>query len=99
MIGLYVGLATVGVFIYWFTTDEFDGHTLVSLDQLMNWGQCSAWGGFSAAPMMGMDFSADACHLLIKGVLDSAGFCSWFVPLCLSSILHLFEMSNSERPR
>ena len=67
MIGLYVGLATVGVFIYWFTTDEFDGHTLVSLDQLMNWGQCSAWGGFSAEPIMGMDFSADACdlHLLL----------------------------------
>ena len=63
MIGLYVGLATVGVFIYWFTTDDFDGHTLVSLDQLMNWGQCSAWGGFSAEPILGMDFSADACDL------------------------------------
>ena len=63
MIGLYVGLATVGVFIYWFTTDDFDGHTLVTLDQLMNWGQCSAWGGFSAEPMMGMDFSSDPCNL------------------------------------
>ncbi|CAJ1343192.1 unnamed protein product [Effrenium voratum] len=40
MIGLYVGIATVGVFIYWFTADE--GHTLVSLAQLMDWGHCSA---------------------------------------------------------
>eukprot|EP00438_Fugacium_kawagutii_P009353 Skav212071 [mRNA] locus=scaffold867:51197:54487:+ [translate_table: standard] len=72
MIGLYVGLATVGVFIYWFTTDDFDGHTLVSLDQLMNWGQCSAWGGFSAAPMMGMDFSADACSYFTVGKVKAA---------------------------
>lgn len=72
MIGLYVGLATVGVFIYWFTTDDFDGHTLVSLDQLMNWGQCSAWGGFSAEPIMGMDFSADACTYFTVGKVKAA---------------------------
>lgn len=48
MIGLYVGLATVGVFIYWFTSDP-SGHTLVSLDELMNWGTCSAWSSFSVS--------------------------------------------------
>lgn len=46
-IGVYVGLATVGVFALWFTQSSFlginlvqDGHTPVTLTQLMNWGQC-----------------------------------------------------------
>ena len=69
MIGLYVGLATVGVFIYWFTSDD-SGHTLVSLDQLMNWGQCSSWGGFAAEPLMNMDFSSDPCDLAEEFVVD-----------------------------
>ncbi|KAH9259674.1 calcium-translocating P-type ATPase, SERCA-type [Batrachochytrium salamandrivorans] len=46
-IGVYVGLATVGIFALWFTQSSFlginlvqDGHTPVTLTQLMNWGQC-----------------------------------------------------------
>jgi|UniRef100_A0A804Q532 hypothetical protein len=43
VIGLYVGVATVGIFIIWYTHDSFmgidlasDGHTLVSYSQLSN---------------------------------------------------------------
>lgn len=57
MIGSYVGIATVGVFILWYTQASFlginlvgDGHTLVGLSQLRNWGECSSWSNFTASP-------------------------------------------------
>uniref|UniRef100_A0A5B6YJB1 P-type Ca(2+) transporter n=1 Tax=Davidia involucrata TaxID=16924 RepID=A0A5B6YJB1_DAVIN len=57
VIGLYVGIATVGVFIIWYTHNSFfgidlsgDGHTLVTYSQLANWGQCHSWEGFSVSP-------------------------------------------------
>lgn len=57
VIGLYVGVATVGVFVIWYTHGSFmgidlssDGHTLVTYSQLSNWGQCSTWEGFSVSP-------------------------------------------------
>ncbi|KAJ4704780.1 Calcium-transporting ATPase [Melia azedarach] len=57
VIGLYVGIATVGIFIIWYTHGSFlginligDGHTLVTYSQLANWGQCSSWGNFTASP-------------------------------------------------
>lgn len=57
VIGLYVGMATVGVFIIWYTRGSFlgidisgDGHTLVTYSQLSNWGQCSSWNNFTASP-------------------------------------------------
>lgn len=57
VIGLYVGLATVGVFIIWYTHGSFlgidlsgDGHSLVTYSQLSNWGQCSSWQNFTASP-------------------------------------------------
>lgn len=57
VIGSYVGIATVGVFILWYTQASFlginlasDGHTLVELSQLRNWGECSSWSNFTAAP-------------------------------------------------
>ncbi|KAF4384516.1 hypothetical protein F8388_003823 [Cannabis sativa] len=57
VIGSYVGIATVGVFILWYTQASFlginlasDGHTLVELSQLRNWGECASWSNFTAAP-------------------------------------------------
>ncbi|KAK7396528.1 hypothetical protein VNO78_17599 [Psophocarpus tetragonolobus] len=57
VIGIYVGLATVGVFIIWYTHGSFlgidlsgDGHTLVTYSQLANWDQCSSWKNFTASP-------------------------------------------------
>ena len=41
----------------WYTQASFfginlasDGHTLVKLSQLRNWGECSSWSNFTAAP-------------------------------------------------
>ncbi|KAK6919937.1 hypothetical protein RJ641_015841 [Dillenia turbinata] len=57
VIGSYVGFATVGIFVLWFTQSSFlgidllsDGHTLVELSQLRNWGECPSWSDFNPAP-------------------------------------------------
>ncbi|KAK8702398.1 hypothetical protein V6N13_020754 [Hibiscus sabdariffa] len=57
IIGSYVGIATVGIFILWYTRASFmgidlvsDRHTLVELSQLCNWRECPTWSNFSAAP-------------------------------------------------
>merc|ERR1712127_1067186 len=51
VIGVYVGFATVGIFVWWFCFDESgDGHTLVSFSELMAWGQCSTWTNFKVNP-------------------------------------------------
>ena len=49
VIGLYVGFATVGVFVYWYVLDKSagDGHPLVSMQQLMNHSKCLTWNGFN----------------------------------------------------
>ncbi|KAJ0052387.1 hypothetical protein Pint_00629 [Pistacia integerrima] len=59
VIGSYVGIATVGIFILWYTQGSLmgislvdDGHTLVSLSQLRNWGECPTWSNFTVSPYM-----------------------------------------------
>ncbi|KAL3643778.1 hypothetical protein CASFOL_014593 [Castilleja foliolosa] len=60
LIGSYIGLATVGIFIVWYTRSSFlgidltgDGHSLVTYFQLANWGQCYyTWLNFIAAPFI-----------------------------------------------
>ncbi|KAL6005654.1 Calcium-transporting ATPase 2, endoplasmic reticulum-type [Asimina triloba] len=57
VIGSYVGIATVGIFVLWYTQASFmgidlasDGHTLVTLSQLRTWGDCPTWENFTATP-------------------------------------------------
>ena len=49
VIGLYVGFATVGVFVYWYVMDAEapDRHPLVTLRQLMNHSKCPSWNDFT----------------------------------------------------
>jgi Ca2+-transporting ATPase len=62
VVGLYVGFAVVGIFVYWYVFDTAaDGHTLVTFEQLVSWGQCQTWKGFQPKPFQGMDFTADPC--------------------------------------
>ncbi|KAH7443179.1 hypothetical protein KP509_02G023900 [Ceratopteris richardii] len=57
-VGSYVGLATVGIFVLWYTNNDsfmgidlsLDGHTAVTLDQLSHWGQCTNWVDFHPSP-------------------------------------------------
>lgn len=69
VIGIYVGIATVGSFIYWYVAYDWanDHHTLVTFDQLSSWGHCSSWTGFQVANFGGMDFSKDPCTYFTTG--------------------------------
>ena len=98
MIGLYVGIATVGVFIIWFTQDSFlgidlskDGHSLVSYSQLSNWDQCASWGNFSVSPFTAgsqvFNFDTDPCDYFQTGKVKA-------MTLSLS-VLVAIEMFNS----
>ncbi|PON32715.1 P-type ATPase [Parasponia andersonii] len=98
VIGLYVGIATVGVFIIWFTHGSFlgidlsgDGHTLVTYSQLANWGQCHSWGGFSVSPFTAgsreFNFDSNPCDYFQSGKIKAS-------TLSLS-VLVAIEMFNS----
>lgn len=58
VIGSYVGIATVGIFILWYTQAPVlvinlvsDGHSRVEFSQLRNWGECSSWwSNFTVTP-------------------------------------------------
>ncbi|KAG6607223.1 Calcium-transporting ATPase 1, endoplasmic reticulum-type, partial [Cucurbita argyrosperma subsp. sororia] len=98
VIGLYVGIATVGVFIIWYTHASFmgidlsgDGHSLVSYSQLANWDQCPSWEGFTVSPFMAGDqvfsFDSDPCDYFRSGKIKAS-------TLSLS-VLVAIEMFNS----
>jgi Ca2+-transporting ATPase len=90
VVGLYVGVATVGIFIYWYLYYDWagDNHTLVSFDQLSNWGKCSSWEGFEVNDVDGMSFAGDkACSYFTAGKAHAS-------TLSLS-VLVLIEMLNA----
>ncbi|XP_043709135.1 calcium-transporting ATPase 4, endoplasmic reticulum-type-like [Telopea speciosissima] len=98
VIGLYVGLATVGVFIIWYTHGSFmgidlskDGHTLVTYSQLSNWGQCSSWEGFTVSNFTAgarvFSFDSNPCDYFQAGKVKA-------MTLSLS-VLVAIEMFNS----
>jgi Ca2+-transporting ATPase len=89
VVGLYVGFATVGVFVYWYLYYDWaqDGHTLVSFDQLSNWGKCHDWEGFEVKDFGGMSFKEDPCAYFTAGKSHAS-------TLSLS-VLVLIEMLNA----
>ncbi|CAL9115161.1 unnamed protein product [Musa acuminata var. zebrina] len=98
VIGLYVGIATVGIFIIWYTHGSFmgidlsgDGHTLVTYAQLSNWGECSSWDGFKVTPFTAgsrrFTFDTNPCDYFQTGKVKA-------MTLSLS-VLVAIEMFNS----
>ncbi|XP_010462591.1 PREDICTED: calcium-transporting ATPase 1, endoplasmic reticulum-type-like [Camelina sativa] len=98
VIGMYVGVATVGVFIIWYTHNSFmgidlsqDGHSLVSYSQLAHWGQCSSWEGFKVSPFTAgsqtFSFDSNPCDYFQQGKIKAS-------TLSLS-VLVAIEMFNS----
>lgn len=68
VIGMWVGIATVGVFVHWYMYDfAGDGHTVVTWNQLTHWGQCTTWDGFAVADYGGHTFSKDPCSYFTLG--------------------------------
>ncbi|KAK4492018.1 hypothetical protein RD792_002806 [Penstemon davidsonii] len=97
VIGSYVGIATVGIFIIWYTRSSFlgidlsgDGHSLVTYSQLANWGQCNTWQNFTVSPFTAgaLEFHFDnPCDYFQKGKIKA-------MTLSLS-VLVAIEMFNS----
>jgi len=99
VVGLYVGLATVGVFVYWYVAYDWSGYgqPLVTFEQLANWGKCPAFADMGldyapdfsawAATPNGLDLSADPCAYFSKGKLTAS-------TLSLS-VLVVIEMLNA----
>ncbi|KAL8115679.1 hypothetical protein AgCh_022250 [Apium graveolens] len=98
VIGLYVGIATVGVFVIWYTCNSFlgidlskDGHSLVTYAQLANWDQCNSWENFSASPFTAgfqvFNFDANPCDYFQTGKVK--------VMTLSLSVLVAIEMFNS----
>ncbi|XP_010556614.1 PREDICTED: calcium-transporting ATPase 2, endoplasmic reticulum-type [Tarenaya hassleriana] len=59
VVGSYVGIATVGIFVLWYTRASIlgislisDGHTIVGFSQLQNWAECPSWSSanFTVSP-------------------------------------------------
>jgi Ca2+-transporting ATPase len=73
VIGMYVGFATVGVFVYWYVMDGNapDGHSVVALSELMNWGKCATWNNFYVAPYLGMT-EGDMCSYFTGGKVKAS---------------------------
>lgn len=73
VIGMYVGFATVGIFIYWYSYDiSVDGHTLVQLDDLMQWGKCKDWTDFKPRDFSEMKFSKAPCSYFTAGKVKAS---------------------------
>ncbi|KAI3782377.1 hypothetical protein L2E82_12422 [Cichorium intybus] len=98
VIGLYVGVATVGVFVIWYTHNSFlgidlsgDNHSLVTFSQLRNWDQCKSWENFTVSPFKAGDqvfnFDSNPCDYFHTGKVKA-------MTLSLS-VLVAIEMFNS----
>jgi len=73
VVGAYVGCAVVGIFMYWFIFDENeDGHSLVSVSQLMSWGNCHEWSGFKVKDWGGMTFATNPCSYFAQGKVKAS---------------------------
>ncbi|EUD64763.1 calcium-transporting ATPase [Plasmodium inui San Antonio 1] len=86
VIGTYVGVATVSIFVYWYLFyPDSDGHTLVNFYQLSHYNQCKAWGDFRVRRVYGM--SEDPCSYFSTGKVKAS-------TLSLS-VLVVIEMFNA----
>merc|ERR1711966_535123 len=89
IIGVYVGFATVGIFVYWYTMAETgDGHTLDTFNQLSTWSECPNWTDFKVNNFIeGQDFTNNPCDYFVSGKVKAS-------TLSLS-VLVVIEMLNA----
>nr|BCL12007.1 P-type calcium transporting ATPase [Plasmodium falciparum] len=86
IIGTYVGIATVSIFVYWFLFyPDSDMHTLINFYQLSHYNQCKAWNNFRVNKVY--DMSEDHCSYFSAGKIKAS-------TLSLS-VLVLIEMFNA----
>jgi Ca2+-transporting ATPase len=68
-VGIYIGFATVGIFIYWFCFYDWSGYDqqLVTFDQLRDWSECQDWENFTVKPFLHYNFDNDPCKYFTLG--------------------------------
>ncbi|KAL4466566.1 hypothetical protein ABPG72_010617 [Tetrahymena utriculariae] len=69
IVGTYVGVSTVFIFVYYYTSYNWadDGHPLIDFKHLRNWGECAQWKDFSVANFGKYDFSKHPCNYFTWG--------------------------------
>merc|ERR1712226_720834 len=72
VVGFYVGCAVVGIFIWFYCYDSYDGHTLIPLTDLLDWGGCEKWTGFKPKPFLGMSFDSEPCSYFTAGKVKAS---------------------------
>ena len=84
VIGIYVGVATTGIFIYYYTKYDWsnDAHTLITLSELRNWTKCVDW---TSASFLG--YESNPCDYFMAGKRKAS-------TLSLT-VLVIIEMLNS----
>jgi len=89
IIGTYVGIATVGIFIYWYVFYDWstDHHSLVRFNQLTDWSNCPGWSNFTVLNHEHYDFSKNPCSYFTVGKVKAS-------TLSLS-VLVVIEMFNA----
>eukprot|EP00249_Psilotum_nudum_P019121 c27109_g1_i2 orf=105-3572(+) len=107
VIGLYIGLATVGIFVVWYVNNTVffgidlstDGHTAVTLDQLSHWGECSVWSNFKVtsyvAGSMTLSFSNPCDYFAAGKVKPSTLAMSTLVVIEMLNALNALSENNS----
>lgn len=91
IIGLYVGLATVGIFVWWYIygVNPTDNHTLIPYWQLSHWTQCHTWNRFNVNTVYGMDPS-DPCTYFNQGKIKAST-----LSLTVLVVIEMFNALNA----
>ena len=91
IIGFYVGLATVGIFVSWyiFGVHSKDGQTLISYSQLSHWSQCKTWKHFQVNPVYNMDPN-DPCTYFTTGKIKAST-----LSLTVLVVIEMFNALNA----
>jgi len=90
IIGTYVGIATIGIFVYWYLYFAHpDGHSLVTWEQLTHWIDCEKWTDFKVNNFSGIDLT-NACDYFTHGKKKAAT-----LSLTVLVIIEMFNAMNA----
>ena len=68
VIGVYIGTASLGIFVYWYLFFESeDGHPLVEYAHLSKWAECPGWTDFKLPSWGGLDLEHYPCMHFTEG--------------------------------
>lgn len=93
IIGTYVGLATIAIFIHWFLyMNEEDGHTLITFNQLRTWSTCPDWPSSEKNfnNFDGVDLSKNPCNLFNQGKVKAST-----LSLTVLVVIEMFNAMNA----